>query len=293
MHQSQLDILLEILSIPTFYEDDSKIRKYVEGRIGEFLIIEDHTGIYAVKGHAEFYPCISAHLDTVHPICDTLSVKIEHSEGLTKILGIDSAGNPSGIGGDDKCGVYLALRAFEELECAKLALFSSEEIGCAGSSSADSAFFSNVGYAVVFDSPGISSASKKILGRSMMEAGSSFEKAVVKILGDFGISIEAEHTYSDAWEISDRFSISCLNMPCGYHCNHKAYEYVVAEEVERSFQAAMSAISYLGLEKYPNMSKEPPSFAVLRDGEEMEFFECIDIIRKSRDFRNFQLIYKK
>lgn len=292
MQDRQLEILMEILSIPTFYEDDSRIRKYVSSRLDGFRIFEDETGIYASKGNAEFYPCVSAHLDTVHPICETLMPKIDESDNVLKIFGTDFQGSPSGIGGDDKCGIYLALRAFESLDCAKLALFSSEEIGCVGSSTADPSFFEDVGYAVCFDAPGIKSASRKILGRSMMESGSEFEGIASRVLGYFGISIDAEHCYSDAWEISDRFSISCINMPCGYHSNHKVCEYVVPDEVEKSFDAAISLISELGCNKYKNSCKEAPSFSISHNGSEMEFFEGIDIIRRVRDCKNFRLIYK-
>jgi putative aminopeptidase FrvX len=50
-------------------------------------------------------------------------------------------GNPTGIGGDDKCGVYACLELLKELPNLKAAFFVSEETGCHGSKKADPNFF--------------------------------------------------------------------------------------------------------------------------------------------------------
>jgi acetylornithine deacetylase/succinyl-diaminopimelate desuccinylase-like protein len=62
-------------------------------------------------------------------------------------------GNPTGIGGDDKCGVFACLSLLKELPNLKAAFFVAEETGCNGSLKANKNFFKNVGYGIQFDAP--------------------------------------------------------------------------------------------------------------------------------------------
>jgi hypothetical protein len=52
----------------------------------------------------------------------------------------DNDGAPTGIGGDDKCGVFACLTLLKELPYVKAAFFVSEETGCHGSLKADPRF---------------------------------------------------------------------------------------------------------------------------------------------------------
>ena len=73
-------------------------------------VMRDNRGnLYVVKGKSETHPCVVAHMDTVHPI---------HKKGAIVPVVIDgcvTGMNPftmeqTGIGGDDKCGIYAAIR---------------------------------------------------------------------------------------------------------------------------------------------------------------------------------------
>ncbi len=62
----------------------------------------------------------------------------------------------SGIGGDDKVGVYTCLNALfqEGIESVKVSFFRNEEIGCIGSKAADMKWFEDVNWVCQLDRRG-------------------------------------------------------------------------------------------------------------------------------------------
>ena len=149
----KLQRLKEVLSIPTHSRQEELMIAYLEDVLTEkgYEYKKDSLGnIYVTKGEAEFFPCFVAHTDTVHRVNHNLKVVQLEEEGKTILTGIDSETmRPSGIGGDDKCGVFLCLEMLDTLDNVKVALFVSEEIGCVGSRQADPEFFSKIGRAHV------------------------------------------------------------------------------------------------------------------------------------------------
>ena len=91
-------------------------------------------------------------------------------------------GNPTGIGGDNKCGVFACLELLKELPNLKVAFFVSEETGCHGSRAADEKFFSNVGYCIQFDAPGNSMVSEFCMGVQLFDKSTEFFKGVDEVL---------------------------------------------------------------------------------------------------------------
>ena len=160
-------MLKEILSIPTCSEH--------EGLMIDFIVRFGHDNGMAVKvdrkrnvyltkgeiGQGESYPCVVAHTDTVHfdqiaMVAENRSIMLRESvvSEKTRLSGFDPKTTMvTGIGGDNKCGVYIALKLMTEFDVIKGAFFVEEETGMRGSKEADDSFFMDVGYAVQFDAP--------------------------------------------------------------------------------------------------------------------------------------------
>jgi len=158
-----LEFLKQVLSVPTHsFQEDEMIEfliEYLSNKKYKFKI-DEMGNIYVTKGviyDNEYYPCVVAHTDTVHAI-DTINIKEEYlkdskgNESLS-LKAYNDQGFPTGIGGDDKCGVFACLQLLEEFDVLKAAFFVSEEVGCIGSKNADGEFFKDVGYAIQFDAP--------------------------------------------------------------------------------------------------------------------------------------------
>ncbi|MDB0059658.1 hypothetical protein N9F18_00720 [bacterium] len=161
-----IDFLKEVLSIPSVSGDESMVRDYIieyAKNNGIEYYTDSKKNLYLTKGSdkmtsGEYYPCVVSHMDTVHgshrELIETkTNLIIENSEMGTLIAKHPTTKEQTGIGGDDKCGVYVCLEMFERFDVLKGAFFVEEEIGMLGSKQADDKFFENVGYAIQFDAP--------------------------------------------------------------------------------------------------------------------------------------------
>lgn len=123
-------LLMDVLSVQSYSGQESKMNAYIkEWCKNNGLKCRAHKGnLYIVKGKSDLYPCYVAHTDTVHPIIkdmDRLDI-IEHKGVL---IALDDDFQQTGIGGDDKVGIYMALRMLKRLPVCKVAFFHSEEVG--------------------------------------------------------------------------------------------------------------------------------------------------------------------
>jgi hypothetical protein len=163
---NNLELLKDVLSVPTkTYQEERMVAFLVnwltENNIPHF--VDEHKNVYATKQESlelpeDFYfPCVISHTDTVHDI-DTINIREEmliNAQGEEKLSykAYNDEGNPTGIGGDDKCGVFACLTLLLEMPVIKAAFFVSNKIFCIGKIAADPNFFENVGYTIEFDKP--------------------------------------------------------------------------------------------------------------------------------------------
>lgn len=259
-------LLKDVLSVPT--------KTYKEGLMVEFLVkyltrngyehyLDKMGNIYVTKqtDEVEFFPCVVAHTDTVHHI-DTINVMeemLENQQGILKpsLKAYNDKGNPTGIGGDDKCGVYACLELLKELPNLKVAFFVSEETGCHGSRNADPNFFDNVGYAIQFDAPGNHMVTEYSMGVQMFDSKGEFKKTCNEVLTETfeGRHLFQSHPYTDVYALKQSFDFSCINFSIGYYNYHTPHEYVVVEDVYSGIETGKKMIEKLGYTKYKFESK--------------------------------------
>ena len=189
--EKNITFLKEVLSIPSkTYKEEILVQFIVdwltENKIPYF--VDDLYNVYATKktDDIDFFPCVVSHTDTVHDI-DSINVVEEflpNAQGEIKLSlkAYNDDGLPTGIGGDDKCGVFACLELLKELPNLKAAFFVSEEVGCIGSFQADKNFFSNVGYCVQFDCPENNLISEYLMGLPMFDRSSDFFEIGSKLI---------------------------------------------------------------------------------------------------------------
>ena len=122
-----LQLLKDVLSIPTFtYKDDLMVEfliKWFNQNNIEYFV-DEHKNVYATKQTLTelpedfYFPCVISHTDTVHRI-DTINIKEEMLPNAQKEIKLsykayNDEGNPTGIGGDDKCGVFACLSLLKD-----------------------------------------------------------------------------------------------------------------------------------------------------------------------------------
>jgi di/tripeptidase len=227
--------------------------------------IDEYQNIYATKQtfEVEYFPCVIAHTDTVHNI-DTINVKeetLKNAQGELKpaLKAYNDMGNPTGIGGDDKCGVYACLELLKELPNLKAGFFVSEETGCHGSKNADPKFFENVGYGIQFDAPENWMVSEYCMGVKLFDKESDFFKSCDVVINENfnGRQLYQSHPYTDVYKLKQIFNFSCINFSIGYYDYHTKYEYVIIEDVYSGIKTGKEMIEKLGYQKYTLEYEQP------------------------------------
>ncbi len=250
-------LLKEILSIPSYSGNERKLVNFICEFLEENKIpykVDELFNIYCTKGDADIYPCVVAHTDTVHNN-NHIDVRTELKKNCRNVLkeaykGYDAKGKPTGIGGDDKAGVFACLTLLLELPALKASFFVSEEIGCKGSKEADEAFFENVGYAIQFDAPYDYMVTEVSSGVPLFDRRSEFFKKANNVLVEYIIPEYGSHPFTDVYALKKLFDFSCINLSIGYYDHHTANEYVILEDVENGIKIGREMIASLGYEKY-------------------------------------------
>jgi len=261
--QRDLNLLKSVLSVPT--------KTYQEELMIEFLIdwltknnidysVDEHWNVYATKGEPTgdnfYYPCVVAHTDTVHNI-DVINIReedLKNYQGEIKpsLKAYNDFGKPTGIGGDNKCGVFACLELLKELTHLKAAFFVSEETGCHGSRKADPNFFSDVGYVIQFDAPFNWMVSEYCMGVKLFDKSDEFFKICDNVLTESfqGRQKYGSHPYTDVYALKSKFDFSCINISIGYYNYHTPEEYVVIEDTFNGVDTGKKMIEMLGNKKH-------------------------------------------
>ena len=259
-------LLKEVLSIPTVTYNETLMIEFLKKWLTEnkypfFLDVKSNIYVTKQTDKVDYFPCVVAHTDTVHQI-DTINIREEmlpNEQGEIKesLKAYNDFGNPTGIGGDNKCGVFACLELLKELPNLKVAFFVSEETGCHGSRAADEKFFSNVGYCIQFDAPGNSMVSEFCMGVQLFDKHSDFFKGANEVLTENfnGRNDYQSHPYTDVYALKSKFNFSCINFAIGYYQYHSKNEYVVVEDVYNGIDTGKKIINKLGCSLYPFKSQ--------------------------------------
>ncbi len=195
------------------------LKKYVTKELNKThsKIINNDGYVYA---QGTFPVLLVAHLDTVH-------IKLPKTILYDKNLGIMSS--PQGIGGDDRCGVYMIFEVLKKYNCSVL-FCEDEEIGCVGAEKFTKTKFAKkleFNYIIEFDRKGNNDAVFYDCDNP------EFEEFITK---DFYKS--AWGSFSDISVLAPFLGCAAVNLSCGYYNAHTTNEYVVLPEMQKSIKEA-------------------------------------------------------
>lgn len=203
----------------------------------EEVVCED--GFLYAKGTVPVL--LVAHLDTVHktpapPLC--------YSENKRFIM------SPHGVGGDDRCGVYMILQIVKELKC-HIVFCEQEEVGCVGAKKfTKSKIKPEVNYIIEFDRKGYDDAVYYDCGNKDFES----------LVTSFGFKTQSG-SCSDISHIAPYLDRAAVNISSGYLNPHCLYEFIDMKYVEQNAETILDLIrknqdkTFLYEEKKYNWSK--------------------------------------
>ena len=195
--------------------DQATLKNYLE------LLLEDN-GYIPVNKKGFLYAegnipvLLVAHIDTVH---DDIPSIICFSEDMRYVM------SPQGIGGDDRCGVYIILQLIRDFKCHVL-FCEDEECGGRGANKfTESKIKPDVNYIVEMDRRGSNDA---VFYKCDNPEFTEF------VLG-FGFS-ENHGTFTDISVIAPHLKTAAVNISAGYFNEHRQYEYIDMLAVENNIR---------------------------------------------------------
>ncbi len=206
--------------------------------------------IIVIKGEATTYPCVVAHMDTVHDFVKDYTIYSTKDDKLFA----RSSKVQTGIGGDDKCGIFACLYLLETLPIIKVVFFSKEESGCQGAKHIRSSFFTDCRYLIELDRNG----SKDFIDIKLDQKTVShqFSSEVGAIKKEFGFK-STEGTITDVVRLwLDGVGISCVNISAGYYSPHSSEEWINTKDLWHSIKFTKSIIQTLKLKIYKSLQKQ-------------------------------------
>lgn len=238
MPEELVDIAMEVFMIPsTSYNEISMalyITRYINGLINDSISyeVDDYGNILITKGVGP-YPCFCAHLDTVHTYSNGFNIECETLKNRDYLYAMDNFKKRVGIGGDDKCGIFVCLQLLSTLDDVKIVFFSQEESGGTGSSGVNLSFFEDCKFLGGIDRWNGKDFVNRYNGYHTISK--SFNKTISGLLRQFGYDYNSG-LFTDSFNVMERgLGLSCFNLSCGYYCHHTDKEYVDLGELYNSF----------------------------------------------------------
>lgn len=257
------DFSYDLLSVPSCSGYEYRMVTFImlwAKKNGIKYEFDSYGNLYLTKGtigENEYYPCVTAHLDSVQTkqkpyILSGIRIDIETRvvKGKHELFC-----DGFGPGGDDKCGLLIGLSMFNHVDVLKAAFFLEEETGCRGSSNLNVEWFKNVGYVLGFDSPDFNRAAWSCSGTKLFSAD-FYKTHMQDICTKHGVTKFYSEPFTDVKQIREKTDITCMNFGSGYYNAHMANEYIVLEEVDAACAMGAELIQHLGKKKYA-LEKKP------------------------------------
>ena len=173
------------------------------------------------------------------------------------LVGFDEQGRRTGIGADDKAGVYICLELLERMDNLAVALFAAEEVCCRGAYAADPAFFEKVGYVLEFDAPARGLVSYTAGGVRLFQNDGEFIQRALPVLDRHGATNWQRHPFTDVMALRERFRFSCMNLSAGYYHWHASDEYLKLADTAAAVEMGHDLLEVLGERRYDYDRSQP------------------------------------
>lgn len=195
------------------------LKKHLTKDLSEIYpnVISDDGYVFA---QGEFPVLLVAHMDTVHKTLPQTFIYDEKTQVIS---------SPQGIGGDDRCGIYMIMEIIKKYNCSVL-FCEDEEIGAVGADKfANEKWIKELdfNYIIEFDRKGNNDAVFYDCDNI------DFEDFITK---EFYKS--SWGSFSDISVLAPALGCAAVNLSCGYYHAHTTKEYVVIPEMEASIEAA-------------------------------------------------------
>lgn len=245
MNNSQRKLLTEILRTQSVSRQTKRMRNLMRVRLeeaGMHVEMRDRQ-IFARKGRKSPVPFIVAHSDTVYPIVPNENYRIawDFNSGSVKYYAEDPKEKKRrGIGGDDKCGLFVALQIAQNMNDVGVIITTDEEIGCVGAKRVKKEDLEDASVLIQADRRGGTDAVKRISGFDI--SGEDWQEHVETSVKSHGYTWHTWGANTDVFAMqgTEAASVSAVNLSAGYHLPHTENDWIDEEQLENAFELALA-----------------------------------------------------
>lgn len=211
-----------------------ELKHYLAGYLKKMdYDVLNRKGFLYAKG--EVPVLLVAHLDTVHQEKPDIICRSEDGRYMM---------SPQGIGGDDRCGVYMILQIINEAKCHVL-FCEDEECGCKGARNFEnSGVKADVNYIVEMDRRGNNDA----------VFYNCENPTFTEFVCSFGFK-EASGSCSDISIVAPYLETAAVNISSGYYNEHRLNETIDCFAMQNNIQRIIQMVK-TETEKYPYMKRK-------------------------------------
>jgi tripeptide aminopeptidase len=252
-------LAIELFSIQTKSGNEAEMKIYISkyaNDLGANVEFDKKGNLYVTKGKAKVKPCIASHMDTVHS--DVKEMDVFSRNG--RLIALDENSKRTGVGGDDRCGIYVALEMLRVLDDVKAVFFVEEETGCKGSNEANLDWFKDVSFVLQCDRKGYGTMVTKASNKSHKNidlVSEDFSKDISSIISSYGVETGDGGSTDVVKMKTNGLEVSVANIECGYYLPHSKDEYVEISEFEDVMNMVHSMCVSLGDKKYHHKWEKP------------------------------------
>lgn len=248
-------------------KEQMSLKKWLEKLLkAKYKEVINGDGYLYAKGSEKCPVLLTAHMDTVHKeTCKYVDIKKEKGKTILS--------SKQGIGGDDRCGVWIIYMILTKTKYRPSILFcEDEEIGGVGSEKFVKTTYSEdlrkLKYLIELDRANPNDAVYYDCGNE------EFMEYIKETIG----YEKAYGSFSDISNLSPDCDVASVNLSCGYYKAHTLDEYVVFEEMLATYKATKKLLS---------KAKECESY----DYQEERFTSLYDYYGKKYGYDNYGYTY--
>jgi len=244
-------LLLEILAIQNPSCNDTTKIQVIEKILSlipsKMFVSEDDEGNLLFDNRPKnkrvaSVPTIVAHLDQVHDYERGYHFALIGSD---KLVAYNHENQRRGTGGDDKCGIYVAIKMLlSDVPCRAI-FVQDEEVGCVGSGVVEPEWGDQTSILIQADRRGNNDLIKHTNGT--LVAGEELVNRVLQLPACAGMKPEYG-SVTDIGELCQTFCVAGFNISSGYYEAHSNREYIILSELQQCLDRVYSIALMVGSE---------------------------------------------
>jgi hypothetical protein len=275
-----INILIDLARIYSPSGKELPVVEYADKLLrahGFDVVVDEWSNLIAERGKVspdDKFVCINAHTDTVQREHDAIIAKVVFYDRSIDVIHTNKRAM---IGGDDKCGVAIALTlaAYTNLPM-KIILTSGEEIGSVGAEALDPKVFDDVAFTFTLDRMNGDDLISEYCGLTL--APDTFIKKFIEMSKITGITFKESYgSYADTY-ILCKYA-PAVNLSAGYYNPHSKDDFIQVDETYRVMLAVKNAIE--------NKTDLMVAIALAPKDWQQDIYEGIGALGRYGDYKGF------